>query len=151
MSDKVKLTPKGFQKLKDELEYLSTTGRDEISQFMSDVMSEGDISENSGYDDARQKMGALETRIFELETLLSRAEIVEENAMEQVNLGATVSIDPPLGRHSEFTIVSTHEVDLVSGRVSDQSPIGVALMGKKVGDKGTVNGRSFKVAQIRFD
>ena len=151
MSDKVKLTPKGFQKLKDELEYLSTTGRDEISQFMSDVMSEGDISENSGYDDARQKMGALETRIFELETLLSRAEIVEENAMEQVNLGATVSIDPPLGRHTEFTIVSTHEVDLVSGRVSDQSPIGMALMGKKVGDKGTVNGRSFKVAQIRFD
>ena len=151
MSDKVKLTPKGFQKLKDELEYLSTSGRDEISQFMSDVMSEGDISENSGYDDARQKMGALETRIFELETLLSRAEIVEENAMEQVNLGATVSIDPPLGRHTEFTIVSTHEVDLVSGRVSDQSPIGVALMGKKVGDKGTVNGRSFKVAQIRFD
>ena len=71
--------------------------------------------------------------------------------MEQVNLGATVSIDPPLGRHTEFTIVSTHEVDLVSGRVSDQSPIGVALMGKKVGDKGTVNGRSFKVAQIRFD
>ena len=151
MSDKVKLTPKGFQKLKDELEYLSTSGRDEISQFMSDVMSEGDISENSGYDDARQKMGALETRIFELETLLSRAEIVEENAMEQVNLGATVGIDPPLGRHTEFTIVSTHEVDLVSGRVSDQSPIGVALMGKKVGDKGTVNGRSFKVAQIRFD
>jgi transcription elongation factor GreA len=150
MSEKVRLTQKGYEKLQAELEHLSTTGRDEISAFMSDVMAEGDISENSGYDDARIKMGALESRIFELEGILAKAEIVDDSSAEKVGLGATVKI---LMGDAErvFTIVSTHEVDPSKGKISDQSDMGAALMDQKVGKKISVKGREIKILEIKFD
>jgi transcription elongation factor GreA len=151
-TNKVRLTAKGYQKLKEELENLQTVERDKISAFMADVMSEGDISENSGYDDARAKMGALESRIFELEGLLSRAEIADEDEdTDVVGISATVKLDTVLGGRDEFTIVSTHEVDPKAGRISDESPIGMALMGKKVGSSVTVNGRKLKILAVRFE
>ncbi len=149
--NKVYLTPRGKKKLEDELEHLRTTGRDEISQFMADVMSEGDISENSGYDDARVKMGALETRIFELESLLSRAVVVEESEAETVNLGSTVRINAKIGGRDEFTIVGTHEAEPLKGRISDESPMGKNLLGKRVGDTFEVNGKGFTITEIRLD
>ena len=149
--NKVYLTPKGKKKLEDELEHLRTTGRDEISQFMADVMAEGDISENSGYDDARVKMGALESRIFELEGLLSCAVVVEESEAESVNLGSTVKINAKIGGRDEFTIVGTHEAEPLKGRISDESPIGKNLLGKRVGDKFEVNGKGFTITEIRLD
>ena len=151
-TNKVRLTAKGYQKLKEELENLQTVERDKISAFMADVMSEGDISENSGYDDARAKMGALESRIFELEGLLSRAEIAEEEeGSDVVGISATVKLDTVMGGRDEFTIVSTHEVDPKAGRISDESPIGMALMGKKAGNSVTVNGRKLKILEVRFE
>jgi transcription elongation factor GreA len=147
---KVYLTPQGKRKLEEELEYSRTTGRDEISSFMADIMEEGDISENSGYDDARAKMGALESRIFELEGLLARAIVIEEGVVEAITLGATVKISDKIAGRDEFTIVGTHEAEPLKGRISDESPVGKSLLGKKIGDKLTANGKSFKVVEIRF-
>jgi transcription elongation factor GreA len=149
--NKVYLTPQGKKKLEEELEYLRTTGRDEISAFMADIMEEGDISENSGYDDARAKMGALESRIFELEGLLARAAIIEETKEGAVALGATVKLAEKIAGRDEFTIVGTFEAEPLKGRISDESPIGKELLGKKIGEQIAVNGRKFKIANIRFD
>ncbi len=150
MNEKVRLTRKGHEKLQAELEHLSTAGRDEISAFMSDVMAEGDISENSGYDDARIKMGALESRIFELEGILAKAEIVDDSSANKVGLGATVKINMG-GVPRTFTIVSTHEVDPGKGKISDQSDMGAALMDRKVGQKAKVKGREIEILEIHFD
>ena len=149
--NKVYLTPQGKRKLEEELEYSRTTGRDEISAFMADIMEEGDISENSGYDDARAKMGALESRIFELEGLLARAVLIEENTAGAVALGATVKINEKLAGRDEFMIVGTFEAEPLKGRISDESPIGKELLGKKVGQQVSVNGKKFKIVEIRFD
>jgi transcription elongation factor GreA len=149
--NKVYLTPKGKIKLEEELEHLRTTGRDEIRQFMTDVMEEGDISENSGYDDARAKMGALESRIFELEGLLSRAVVVEETEAEIVTVGSVVTIDTKIGTRDEFTIVGTHEAEPLKGRISDESPIGKAMLGKRKGGSVEFNGKKFKIKNIRFE
>ncbi len=148
---KVHLTPKGKKKLEEELEHLRTTGRDEIRQFMTDVMEEGDISENSGYDDARAKMGALESRIFELEGLLSRAIVIEESEAEVVTVGSVVTIDVKIGTRDEFTIVGTHEAEPLKGRISDESPIGKAMLGKRKGGSVEFNGKKFKIKNIRFE
>ncbi len=150
MSEKVRLTQKGYDKLKAELEQLSTTGRDEIRSFMNDVMEEGDLSENSGYDDARQKMGALETRIFQLEGILAKAEIVDETGLEKVGLGAIVKIRMGSTERS-FTIVSTHEVDPAKNRISDLSDMGAALMDQRVGKKVSVKGREVEILEISFE
>ncbi len=145
------LTPQGKQKLETELHHLKTTGRDEIAAFMEQVMEEGDISENSGYDDARAKMGALESRILELEDLLARAVIVEEASTDSISLGATVKLDQSVAGRNEFTIVGTHEVEPQKGRISDESPFGKVLLGKRTGDTVTMQGRDFKVLNIRYD
>ena len=150
MSEKVRLTQTGYNKLKAELEHLSTTGRDEIRSFMNDVMEEGDLSENSGYDDARQKMGSLETRIFQLEGILAKAEIVTDAGTNKVSLGATVKVNMG-GTERTFTIVSTHEVDPGKGKISDLSDVGAALMDKKVGTKVSVKGREIQVLEITLD
>ena len=151
MSEKTRLTQKGYDKLKAELEHLSTVGRDEISSFMSDVMSEGDLSENSGYDDARQKMGTLETRIFQLEGILAKAEIVAEVANEKkVGLGSNVKISIN-GTERVFNIVSTHEADPQKGKISDASDMGAALMDNKVGKKVMVKGREIEILEITYE
>ena len=151
MSEKIRLTQKGYDKLKAELEHLSTTGRDEISSFMSDVMAEGDLSENSGYDDARQKMGTLETRIFQLEGILAKAEIVAEVGNDKkVGLGSTVKIRMN-GTERVFNIVSTHEADPQKGKISDASDMGAALMDNKVGKKVMVKGREIEILEITHE
>jgi transcription elongation factor GreA len=148
MSDKVRLTQAGYNSLKAELERLSTTGRDEIRSFMNDVMEEGDLSENSGYDDARQKMGVLETRIFELENILSKAEIVADGG-SKVGLGATVKVKMG-ATEREFVIVSTHEANPQQSKISDVSDMGAALMDKTVGAKVSVKGREVEILEVRF-
>lgn len=138
-SDKVKLTQRGKTKLEQELIHLKTTGRDEISEFMGSIMAEGDISENSGYDDARLKMGQLESRILELELILSRATIVEDTRnTDTIAVGSTVLVQDEKGRERKFVIVGTHEVDAFQGHISDESPIGRALIGRQVGEKVSV-------------
>ena len=154
---KVVLTPRGKKKLEDELRFLKTDKRDEIAQFLADIMEEGDISENSGYDDARAKMGALESRIHELEDLLLKAVVVEESALssETVTLGSTVVVEDATGKARTFMIVGTHEVDTLKGHISDESPIGQALMGRRTGDTVSVptprGSMNFTVREVRFE
>jgi len=155
----VHLTPRGKHKLEEELRYLKNDKRDEIAEFMQSIMEEGDISENSGYDDARAKMGALESRIFELETLLAKAVVVEDSAagaLETVNIGATVDLEDAAGKHRTFLIVGTHEVDTLKGHISDDSPMGKALLGRRVGDVVAVptprgGPHAYTVREIRFE
>lgn len=154
---KVVLTPRGKKKLEDELHHLKTVKRDEVAQFLADIMEEGDISENSGYDDARAKMGAVESRIHELEDLLLKAVVVEENTLETetVTLGSTVVVEDAAGKARTFVIVGTHEVDTLKGHISDESPIGQALMGRRPGDRVNVvlprGSATFTVREVRFE
>lgn len=150
------LTPKGKRKLEDELHFLRTEKRDEIAAFMQSILEEGDISENSGYDDARAKMGALESRISELEDLLLKARVVEEaEDAEAIALGSTVDVEGPGGRALSFSIVGTHEVDALKGQISDESPMGLALLGRRVGDEVSVptprGSVAYTVKAIRID
>lgn len=150
-NNKITLTPKGRQKLAEELEHLRTTGREELAAFMADIMEEGDISENSGYDDARQKMGALDSRIHELEDILARAVVVDEIEADSVNLGSTVDLVDEKGVMHTFHVVGTHEVDTLKRRISDESPMGKALMNRRVGDRVEVNTRGFTIKEIRVE
>jgi transcription elongation factor GreA len=150
-NNKISLTAKGKKKLEEELEHLRTTGREEIAEFMAMIMEEGDISENSGYDDARQKMGALDSRIHELEDILARAVIVDEVVAGSVVLGATVDLEDEKGNNHTFHLVGTHEVDTLKRRISDESPMGQALLNRKVGERVEVNTRKFTIRDIRVE
>jgi transcription elongation factor GreA len=137
----VYLTAEGLKKIQDEYEYLTDTRRKEVAQMIAEAKAEGDISENAGYDEAKTAQGFLEGRIRELENLLKNAQIIEESDKPkgEVSLGRTVMVRED-GTDSEesYTIVGSVEADPTSGRISNSSPIGKALLGKRVGQKATV-------------
>jgi transcription elongation factor GreA len=141
-NNQVILSPQGKRRLEDELHLLKTDRRDELTRFMQDVRAEGDISENSGYDDARAQMGALESRIFELEDLLARATIRENIGRgEVIDIGATVVVEFDSNERVNertFVVVTEYEANLLEGKVSDKSPLGAALKDKHPGDVVTV-------------
>ncbi|HRW05479.1 MAG TPA: transcription elongation factor GreA [Caldilineaceae bacterium] len=133
----VYLTEEGLQKVKEELEYLTTTRRREVAQMIAEAKAEGDISENAGYDEAKTAQGFLEGKIRELENTLKRAQVIKEEGKKNVvSLGRTVVMREVGTDFDEtYTIVGSLEADPVNGRISNESPIGKALLGKKVGNK----------------
>jgi transcription elongation factor GreA len=133
----VYLTEEGLQKIKEELEYLTTTRRREVAQMIAEAKAEGDISENAGYDEAKTAQGFLEGRIRELENTLKRAQVIKEEGRKNVvALGRTVVMREVGTDFDEtYTIVGSLEADPINGRISNESPIGKALLGKKVGNK----------------
>jgi transcription elongation factor GreA len=134
----VYLTVEGWKKLKDELEYLTTTRRREIAQMIAEAKAEGDISENAGYDEAKTAQGFVEGRIRELENILTDVKIIQENGRfdEEINLGRTVILKEVGSDFEEtYTIVGSLEADPANGRISNHSPIGKALLGKKAGQQ----------------
>jgi len=137
----VYLTAEGLKKIQDEYEYLTETRRKEVAQMIAEAKAEGDISENAGYDEAKTAQGFLEGRIRELENLLKNAQLIEESGRPkgEVTLGRTVIVRET-GTDSEetYTIVGSVEADPTRGRISNSSPIGKALIGKRVGQKATV-------------
>ncbi|MCC9076522.1 transcription elongation factor GreA [Litorilinea aerophila] len=138
----VYLTAEGLQKIKEELEYLTTVRRKEVAQMIADAKAEGDISENAGYDEAKTAQGFLEGRIRELENILKNAQVIDESAQpaDEIALGRTVIVREVGTDYEEtYTIVGSLEADPANGRISNQSPIGKALLGKKVGESVTVN------------
>lgn len=142
MSQKpVYLTREGLEKLKAELDYLKNVRRREVAQQIAEAKAEGDISENAGYDEAKNAQAFLEGRIRELEAQLRNAQIIEENGASDgtVNLGSTVVVRE-VGSDLEetYVIVGSVEVDPANGRISNVSPLGKALMGKRAGDRVTV-------------
>ncbi len=137
----VYLTADGLKKVKEELEYLTSTRRKEVAQMIAEAKAEGDISENAGYDEAKTAQGFLEGRIRELEKILKNAQVIEDDnrPANEISLGRTVIVREDGTDFKEtYTIVGSLEADPVKGRISNHSPIGKALIGKKIGQKVTV-------------
>lgn len=137
----VYLTPEGLKDVKEELSYLTTTRRKEVAQMIAEAKADGDISENAGYDEAKTAQGFLEGRVRELENVLKRAKIIDEDEVpgDVVGLGRTVVVqEKGTDLEETYTIIGSIEVDVSSGRISNESPIGRALLGKKVGDTAVV-------------
>lgn len=137
----VYLTEEGLQKVREELEYLTTTRRREVAQMIAEAKAEGDLSENAGYDEAKTQQGFLEGRVRDLENILKHAVIINESegARNLISIGRTVIVRE-VGTDFEetYTIVGSLEADPLNGRVSNESPMGKALLGKKKGQKVVV-------------
>lgn len=135
------LTPEGLRKVKDELEYLTTTRRREVAQMIAEAKAEGDISENAGYDEAKTAQGFLEGRIRELEAILKNAQVISDTAAAPnvVTIGRTVVVrEEGSSVKEEYTIVGPPEADPSQGRISNESPMGRALLNKRVGEQAVV-------------
>ena len=148
------VTRDGLRKLEDELEYLRTVKRAQVAQRLHDAMGEGDIDENAEYDDAKNEQSFVEGRILTLETMIRNAVIIQEGKhRDQVVLGSTVTIVEESGDPETYHLVGSAEADPRKGRISNQSPLGRALLGKRVGDTVTVSAPagvlSFQIIAIR--
>jgi transcription elongation factor GreA len=131
------LTAEGIKKLQEELEYLVNVRRPEIARLIAEAKADGDVSENAGYDEAKNTQAFVEGRILTLKTILSNAVVINENgAKETVELGARVTIrDVEYGDQETYTIVGSTEVDPRNGRISLKSPIGRTLLGHRTGER----------------
>lgn len=128
------LTQEGREKLEEELHYLETEKRAEIGERIKVARGFGDISENSEYDDAKNEQGMMEARIAEISRILSEATVVNApKRSSKVNIGSTVTVDMN-GRERKLTIVGGAESDIAAGKISNESPVGAALLGHKKGD-----------------
>lgn len=152
------LTRKGEQQLKDELNELRSVRRREVAEKIKVALSFGDLSENSEYDEAKNEQGMIESRIAEIEQTLAHAQIIDDDdiSTETVGIGTTVKIlDMDMDEEMEFKMVGTKEADIDSGKMSDESPIGKAIMNHEVDEEveietpsGTVK---MKILEIRKD
>ena len=137
MSDVIYLTKEKFMELKKELEELKTKGRAEVARKIAEARAHGDLSENAEYDAAKHEKELLEIKIRQLEETLARAKVIDTKSIptDRVYILATVKLlDLNRNREVEFTLVSPQEVNTAEGKISVQSPVGKALLGKKVGD-----------------
>ena len=141
-SKQMMYTKEGYQALIDELKYLKGTKREEEKEAIAVARSYGDLSENSEYDEARNEQAKVEARIKELEELIENALIVDETNIDTnvISIGSSVKVfDKGLDKEIEYSIVGSNEVDPINKKISDQSPIGRALMGKTAGDEVNVD------------
>jgi len=139
-NQEIYLTPEGLKKLKEELEYLVTVRRPQVAKRIHDAKADGDISENAGYDEAKNEQAFIEGRIMTIEAMLKHAILIKNTANKgEVQLGSQVTVKE-LGDDSmeTYQIVGSAEVDPANGKISNVSPLGKALLGRKVGDQVTV-------------
>lgn len=139
MEDKkeILLTQEGYQKLEDELELLRTVRRREVADRIKVAISFGDISENAEYDEAKNEQAQLEERILKLESMIRRAVIIDESQIDVnvVTIGSIVKVyDEEFEEEVEYTIVGSAEADPYEGKISNESPVGKALLGRTTGD-----------------
>jgi transcription elongation factor GreA len=138
------VTEAGFKKLKDELDYLKNVKRREAAERVGEARSYGDLSENSEYDDAKNEQAKVEAQIAELEETIAHVKIVNHDDINTnvANIGLTVKVlyvDDEDEDEVEYHLVGSREVDVLNNKISDQSPIGKAIMGTKAGDNVTVD------------
>ncbi len=155
---KISYTQQGYQQLVDELQYLKIEKREKIKNDIAVARSFGDLSENAEYDEARNEQAKNEARIKELEELLENAVIVDENTLDTsvAGLGSTVRVlDTDRNEETTYLLVGSNEVDPLEGKISDQSPIGAALIDMREGEEaavetpaGTVHLRVLEVSRI---
>ena len=142
------LSKEYLEKLEDELEYLKTIRRPEIAEKIKIARSFGDLSENADYDEAKNEQGEIESRIAKVEDMIRNAKTIEvdENS-DEVGVGNTVTVhDEKFDETMDYKIVGTAESDPLKGFISNESPVGAALLGKKVNDRvevSTPNGKMY--------
>jgi transcription elongation factor GreA len=138
MVDKeVVLTVNGLKKIEDELEQLKTVRRKEVAERIKQAIAFGDISENSEYDEAKNEQAQVEERILKLESMLKKARVIDEDdiSTDVVSVGSIVTVlDIEFQEEVEYTIVGSAEADPYDLKISNESPVGRTLLGKKIGD-----------------
>ena len=138
MSKQTILTAEGIAKLEQELNYLKTVRRKEIAERIKQAITFGDLSENSEYDEAKNEQAFIEGRIVTLENMLKNAKIIDDEdiSTEEVTIGSKVRLlDMELDEIVEYTIVGSAESDPFSNKISNESPVGKALLGQKIGSE----------------
>jgi transcription elongation factor GreA len=152
------LTDKGLKKLEEELQELRVVKRKEVAQKIKEAREQGDLSENAEYDAAKDEQKDIEARIEELETILKNVEVVytDEVDKEKVNVGCNVTVrEVANGNVQTFKLVGSTETDVLNNKISNESPVGAALMGAKIGEIVTVeapNGSfQFEIIEINLD
>ena len=153
---KYEMTYEGVRKLEDELEFLKTTKRREITEKIKVALGYGDLSENSEYDEAKNEQAFTEGRILQLETMLKNATVIDETDIpkDTISVGSIVKVkDYEFDEEVEYSIVGSAEADPMNFKISNESPVGKGLIGKKVGqiiDVVAPNGvNKFEVLDIR--
>lgn len=149
MAKEFKLTRERLKELEAELNYLKTTREQEVAEQIKEARSFGDLSENSEYDEAKNEQGLVEGRIALLEKMLKHARVVTEDELstDHISVGSHVRIKDEDGDEDEYDITGSTEADPVNGKISDESPIGAALIGHSVGDKVDITLPSGAVVQ----
>lgn len=141
MSKEIIVTEDGLKKLQEELEYLKTTKRKEVVEAIRVALSFGDLSENSEYDEAKNEQAKTEARINEIEESLKHVKVISDRdvSTDTVNVGNIVKVyDEDFEEEVTYIIVGSTEADPLLGKISDQSPIGSAIIGAKAGDRVSV-------------
>lgn len=152
------ITKKGYEALKAELDRLKKVERPKVIEAIAEARSHGDLSENAEYDAAKERQGFIESRINEVENKLADARIIDTTGRtsDTVVFGATVLlVEMEAKQKKQYTLVGQDEADLKNGKISIQSPVGKALIGKRVGDQVAVTTPAkvveYEVIEIRFD
>lgn len=149
MQKEILLTASGLKALEDELEYLKVVKRKEMAEKIALARSYGDLSENSEYDDAKNEQAQMEARIADIEVTLKCAKVIDESEVsnDSVHIGSIVTVfNSLLDEDVTYNIVSASEAEPENNKISDESPVGKSLLGKKAGDKFNVdlpNGNQF--------
>lgn len=153
MQKDVILTPEGLENLKKEIEHLSTTKRREVAERIKEAREFGDISENSEYDDAKNEQAMLESRIMSLEDKLRSASVIDakELSADVVRVGSLVQVTDDKGKKLQYSIVGSTEANPSENKLSNESPVGKALVGRKQGDSVKVTLPSGKQRELTVD
>lgn len=141
MTEDIILTREGFEKLEEEVQHLKSVKRREVAKRIKQAREFGDISENSEYEDAKNEQAFVEGRIREIDQLLRKARIVETvGEDDEVYLGVTVTLrDTDRDEEITYTLVGSAEADPLDNKISNESPVGRAILGRKVGDVVSIN------------
>lgn len=153
---KIVLTYEGLKKMEDELQDLKVVRRKDVAEKIKEARGQGDLSENAEYDAAKEEQAEIEARIVTLEKMLRNAEVIDEEEISTgtVNIGNTIKIyDEEFEEEVIYTLVGSAEADPSNGKISNESPIGAALLGHKEGDVVEVDAPDgiikFKILQIQ--
>jgi len=128
------LTPDGREQVLIQLELLRTVGRARVAQYLHEAKESGDVIDNAAYDEAKNEQARLEGRILELEQLLANAKLISKIQTDVVTLGSVVHVRNSDDREYRYTIVGSYEAKPSAGMISNESPVGKALLGHKIGD-----------------
>ncbi|MCC7360502.1 MAG: transcription elongation factor GreA [Anaerolineales bacterium] len=153
MSDQTFLTKDGLKKLEDELNFLRTVRRAQVAERLHDAQEDGELIENAEYEDAKNEQAFLEGKILSLESLLSNAVLIDTDRPQGVvSLGSKITIKEQGSKPEAYTLVGAAEANPKAGLISNESPLGKALLGRKIGDDVKVNAPSgtlsFRVVAI---